>query len=212
MNPCFVSSLDNLRLHANLSRVRPRTQSAGRQQDHRGMRRNGGLGRSGRRNPGSGLHSRGPQDGTKIERAFSRKKAQNAQKGNSPSKSPVCAKILGPMDERFLNAKARRRKGAESSFLPCVFASWRLCVEESSLSVQSAIRNPQCRRTQDTLKELPYLMIPTPKSGFIAPGLGLFAENRRNRLSMNILHKTAAFPMKLNQGQSRLIKVNKGSF
>jgi hypothetical protein len=40
------------------------------------------------------------------------------------------------------NAKARRRKGApdpESGFLLCVFAPWRLCVEDSSLSVESVV-------------------------------------------------------------------------
>jgi hypothetical protein len=35
--PCFVSSLDNLRLHANLSGVRARTQRCGRQQDQRAI-------------------------------------------------------------------------------------------------------------------------------------------------------------------------------
>ena len=34
-SPCFVSSLDKLRLHANLSRVRARTDRCGQQQEHR---------------------------------------------------------------------------------------------------------------------------------------------------------------------------------
>ena len=43
----------------------------------------------------------------------------------NPSESRGFAKILGPMDTRLINAKARRRKGApdsESGFLLCVFA------------------------------------------------------------------------------------------
>jgi hypothetical protein len=79
---CFVSSLDNLRLYANLFGVWVRTQRCGRQQEHRGMRRNGGLGRSAAAESGAPPTLRGPQDGTQIERVFSRKKAQNAQKGN----------------------------------------------------------------------------------------------------------------------------------
>ena len=51
------------------------------------------------------------------------------------------------------------------------------------------IRNPQCRRTHDTLPKLLYLMIPTLKPGFIAPVFGLFEENSCNCLTMNILHK-----------------------
>jgi hypothetical protein len=57
-----------------------------------------------------------------------------------PSEPPSFAKILGPMDTPFLNAKARRRKGApdsESGFLLCVFATWRLCVEKSLFSGKS---------------------------------------------------------------------------
>jgi hypothetical protein len=50
-------------------------------------------------------------------------------------------------------------------------------------------------------------MIPTRKSGFIAPVLGLVAENRRNRLSINILHINGS---RYNQAESRSIKVNQG--
>jgi hypothetical protein len=42
----FVSALDNWRLYANLSGVRARTRRDGQRQEHRTMRRNGGLQRS----------------------------------------------------------------------------------------------------------------------------------------------------------------------
>jgi hypothetical protein len=78
----FVSALDSLRLYAILSRVSTENAEAGGNQDHRGMRRQGGLGRS--TAPESGVQPilRRPQDGTQIERAFSRKNAQNSQNGN----------------------------------------------------------------------------------------------------------------------------------
>jgi hypothetical protein len=79
------------------------------------------------------------------------------------------------------------------------------------------IRRPACAEEATGWNtELVYLMIPARKPGLIAPSFGLFAENRRNCLSMNILHINGSLSngaqFKVNQGQSRLIKVNKGIF
>jgi hypothetical protein len=66
----------------------------------------------------------------------------------NPSASRISAAILGPMDTRLINAKARRCKDAKRkaeigkaesrNALPLrVFVTWRLCVEKPSLSVKS---------------------------------------------------------------------------
>jgi hypothetical protein len=87
------------------------------------------------------------------------------------SESRIPARILGSMDTLLLNAKAQRPKGAESSFLLCVFATWRLCVEKSFLSVKSV------------KSVVPFLWLRPAALCF----LRLFAEKQRKCLSMNNL-------------------------
>jgi hypothetical protein len=72
---------------------------------------------------------------------------------------------------------------------------------------QSAIRNPQSRRTHDGLQKLMYLMIPTRKSGFTRfdcawtwPSCG---KSSQPTIHQHLTHKIAAFPMKKSQTQSK---------
>jgi hypothetical protein len=146
-------------------------------------------------------------DGTQIERVFSRKNAQNAQKGNPffepfPSRRRLCeggcASLRQSAIRNRMNKSAQKETKTTKEETPLL-----RCLR----CLLFKIRNPQCRRTHDTLLKLLYLMIPTLKPGFIAPVFGLFEENSCNCLTMNILHKNGRL---FNQAQSRSIKVNQG--
>jgi hypothetical protein len=168
-DPCFVSSLDNLRLHANLSDVRARTQRCGRQQVHRRMRRNGGLGRSAAAVCGVQPMLRRPQDGTRIERTFSRKKAQNAQQGNAffETFEPLCGNQKSAI--RNMSHRLTQIATDEDAALPHLCSSVSICGKSAIRPPSQGLRragNPQCRRTHDTLPKLLYLIIPARKSGF----------------------------------------------
>ena len=77
---------------------------------------------------------------------------------------------------------------------------------------QSAIRNRRCPQTHGTLQELPHLMIPTVKAGLIARFFAFLRKIAVTVFPSTSCTKMAALSMKVNKGQSRLIKVNEGIF
>jgi hypothetical protein len=105
---------------------------------------------------------------------FSRQDAQKAPKGNSSFGlqslpiAHVCEDSRTDGDA-VINAKARRRKGAESSFLSCDFATLRLCVEKSSLSVKSVKSVVQISNPQSAIRNCPKVFGQT-QSNIVKPG------------------------------------------
>jgi hypothetical protein len=142
----FVSALDSLRLYAILSRVSTENVEPDGNQDHRGMRRQGGLGRSAA-DSGTPPTLRRAQDEPQIERAFSRKDAQNSQNANPllslsrPAVGSAKADVLFCGNPQSLRAGSRNPQSSHGS------TESRPTVRDNP---QSAIRNPQFAMPPDS--------------------------------------------------------------
>jgi hypothetical protein len=134
------------------------------------------------------------------------------------------------MDTLLFNAKTQSREGApdsESGFHLCVFATWRLCVEKSSLSVKSVKSVVPFLRLRLAALGFLCFFAATVHSGWRSAGCMVSPPGRDGRAGGSTLHqagligrfshfceKSAQVPFyeqlttKITPFQLRLIKVN----